>query len=95
MIKGFKLNTEIEDVDSDDGSENIEVTIEHTGVSLYIGVKGYGDHGSQDGCGFPIKLELWEGKLQLLVWDDINEQDPVIIDLEKAKESNRTERQGQ
>lgn len=97
MIDGFTVNTQIEDVESDDGSEKIEVTIEHTGCSLYIGAKGYGNNGSQDGHGMIAKLELWEGKLQLLVWDDINEQDPVVIDLEKAKESNRIdkERQGQ
>lgn len=87
MSNDFILNTKIYDVG--DNTDNLDVTVEHTGCSLYFGIKGYGDHDSQDGCGLPIKLELYEGELRLLVWDDINEQDPKIISLEKAKESNR------
>lgn len=90
MINDFIFNTKIFDTGDDvDDTNSIDVTIEHTGCSLYIKAEGYGENVSQDREGFPIKLELWEGELRLLVWDNINEQDPKIINLEKAKESNR------
>ena len=38
----------------------------------------------------PILLERHDGKLRLVVWADINEQEPThIIDLSGALESNR------
>jgi hypothetical protein len=42
-----------------------------------------------DGHGWPIGVEIWQGRLRLIVFDDINREDPQIIDLEKAKESCR------
>ena len=57
-----------------------------------IQVEGYGDKYSNDGEGFPILIEYYEGKLRLVVWSDINKDDPThIIDMENAKESNRNE----
>ena len=67
----------------------IEQENEHT---LAIRPVDYGDFSSQDGHGTPVILEIWEGKLQLHVWDDINREDPRLsIDLEGARESNRKE----
>ena len=34
-------------------------------------------------------IEIWQGRLRLIVFDDINREDPQIIDLEKSKESCR------
>lgn len=66
-------------------------------VSLYaleVGAAGYGDHDSIDGDGSPIFLEVHEGRLRLLVWADINQEDPThVIDLEGARESARKEGQ--
>lgn len=59
---------------------------------LLIRFKGYGDCCSAEGHGVPIILERYEGKLRLIVWADINKEDPThIIDLEEAREDNRKE----
>ena len=54
---------------------------------LWIGPTSYGDKCSIDGHGFPVALEIWQGKLRLIVFDDINTEDPKIIDLENAREN--------
>jgi hypothetical protein len=39
-----------------------------------------------------VALEIWEGQFRVIVWSDINEEDPEhIIDLADAKISNRKE----
>lgn len=56
---------------------------------LEIFVEGYGEHGAIDGDGSVVQLELWEGALRVLVRQDINCPDPVVLDMETAKESLR------
>jgi len=58
---------------------------------LWIQPKGYGEKCAEDGEGFPIGIEIWQGKLRLIVFDNINSEDPQIINLENAKESCRIE----
>jgi len=37
-----------------------------------------------------VALEIWEGEFRVIVWSDINEEDPThIIDLSGAQTSNR------
>jgi len=86
----MELKTQIEELDYD-SDEGLEVKITKYGRSLFIGVENHGDYSSKDGEGTVVKLELYQGKLQVIVWKDINEQDPIIIDLEKAREDNRKE----
>jgi hypothetical protein len=45
--------------------------------------------GVYDGDFSPILIEQWNGKIRLIYWSDINEQDPTIVDLSSALESNR------
>ena len=75
----------------DDCSEVVDgkVTIEKGNIGLLIKVRGYGDHDSQDGHGCPIILERLNGRLRLVVYNDINDEEPQIIDLEGARESER------
>ena len=64
----------------------IKVVTDSHGVS--IEAKGYGDSGSADGHGSPIFLELYRGRLRLLIWADINVEDPThVIDLAEAQEN--------
>jgi len=56
---------------------------------VVIDAKGYGDCCSADGHGSPVFLELYQGQLRLIVFADINEQDPEIINLDGAKEDRR------
>jgi hypothetical protein len=60
------------------------------GGTLWFGAEGYGDCGSPDGHGMPVKIEWYEGELWVLVWSDINNQDPTHkISLAGAMESRR------
>lgn len=59
---------------------------------LYIQPKGYGEPGAARGCGQPVFLELYEGKMRVVVHPDIlNEGNQKIIDLEDAKEDRVTD----
>jgi len=45
-----------------------------------------------DGQGSPILVEVADGKLRVVCWSDINEEDPThIISMEKAREDLRIE----
>lgn len=58
---------------------------------VYIQAHGYGDQLSaenEDYPSYPIGIEFYEDRFRVLAWNDINEADPVIIDMEKARESN-------
>ena len=70
-------------------SLTVRVTADTSTISIFP--EGYGDFGSADGHGCPVFLELYEGRLRLIVFADINEQDPTIIDLEGAREDRRIE----
>ena len=56
---------------------------------LQLSPKGYGEKCAEDGEGIPIGLEIWQGRLQVIVFDDIRSEDPWIIDLENARQSLR------
>ena len=77
---------------SDDHTETVSgsVKVEKDGLALLIGVQGYGEMTAEDGQAHPILLERFHGKLRLIVWGDINEENPThIIDLEPAREDAR------
>ncbi len=70
----------------------IKTRISSKGGQLWIQPEGYGDKCSADGYGCPIGLEIWQGRLRLIVYGDINEEEPRIIDLENARETCRIEK---
>lgn len=49
---------------------------------LWIQPAGYGNPVSAKGC--PIRLELCRGRLRLIVYSDIGDEDPLLIDMEGA-----------
>ena len=67
----------------------IKVNILSEGGQIWIQPEGYGEKCAVDGHGFPIGIEIWQSKLRLIVFNDINKEDPQIIDLEKARETAR------
>ncbi len=73
-----------------EGDRKLKIRVTSEGGSLNIYPEGYGDCDSADGHGVPVFLELWEARLRVVVFADINEQDPQIIDIEAAKENERT-----
>ena len=67
----------------------IKVNILSEGGQIWIQPQGYGEKCAMDDEGWPIGIEIWQGRLRLIVFDDINREDPQIIDLEKARETAR------
>lgn len=80
-------------IDQDDTSKTLSVLVEAPGNGLLLlRPEGFGEKTALDGHGHPIALELYEGKVRLFVWADINQEDPThTIDLSGALESNRKE----
>jgi hypothetical protein len=69
-------------------SIKIQIGIEKHGIGLLIHPDGTGTF---DGPYAPILLEQHEGTLLLIVWSDINEQEPThLIDLSTANEGCRS-----
>lgn len=56
---------------------SLPVDVEECGTFLNIRPSGYGN---------PVSLDFYEGKLRLLVNADPDEEEPLVIDLEGAKE---------
>lgn len=54
--------------------------------AIFICPKGYGTKTEEDGNGAPILIERWEGKLRVVIWNNINLEDPIVIDMEGARE---------
>ena len=75
--------------DQDPKKENrIKVKVSCINGFLLIKPEGYEDlHGGE-----PITIELYEGSLRVIIWSDINEEDPThIINIDKAKVEKRKE----
>ena len=61
---------------------------EHEQICIHL--KGFGDKVSVDGQGCPIMIDTLDGRVRLMVWADINYEDPTdILCLEGARESAR------
>ena len=69
-----------------------EVVINVVGGQLGIRIEGYGDKCSADGKGQPIMLDYMANRLEVVVWSNINEEDPThYIKMEGAMEKNRVD----
>ncbi len=79
------LTTILNDADPE-SSATLEVRVTGDNSTVSIFPNGYGDCGSEPGHGCPVFLELYQGRLRLIVFPDINDQEPTIIDLEAARE---------
>ena len=85
--------TEIFDVIDDSNYEPITVIVrDNNNKEIGIVAKDYGLKNIPDGEGEVAIIENRGGTLFLIVWADINREDPThIIDLSGAKISNRKE----
>lgn len=73
------------------GSRKVLVEVPGNGLIL-LRPEGTGDKCSPSGLGHPVALELYEGSVRILVWSDINQEDPThVIPLDGALESARKE----
>jgi hypothetical protein len=68
----------------------LALTIKHDGDMVVIGADGYGEKNGTPDSGGPVVIELYEGQLRVIVWGDINSEDPThIIPLDGALETAR------
>ena len=73
-----------------ESQKTIKSQAEYENGNLCLRFNGYGDSSSEDGHGCPVMIEFYNNELRVVVWGNINEQDPThIIPLTKAKESLR------
>ncbi len=74
-------------LDTSTATSNVTISVEKNNLALIIHPEGMG---VWDGPFAPVLLERHRGKLRLVVWANINQQEPThIIDLSEALESNR------
>ena len=85
VVKEFDFS--FNEYETSDPGASGKVRVGNDGLAIYI--DGYGECTSPSGEGSVIILEKHDGKLRLLIWDDIQEEDPLIINLESAHESRR------
>ena len=67
----------------------VRVQVECDRLALILSPKGFGTFGADGRCG-PVLMELHRGKLRLIVWADIRQEEPThVIDLSGAKLSRQ------
>ena len=76
---------------SDSKPTEIKVNVISESGQLWIQPEGYGEKCVIDGEGYPVGIEIWQGKLRLIIFDEINSEEAKTIDLDNAKESRRHE----
>ena len=87
MKKSFE--TELKDPETNE-TLKVEVRVCDSMGGLEVFIEGYGTNGCKAGHGAPFALDFHDGELRLLVWADINDEDPThTIDLSEARETNR------
>lgn len=85
---GSSMKLQIRDANGSHEYRAIELEIQSHGIA--IRPVGYGDKLSPDGQGSPLLIEFRNGIPVLIVWDDINNEEPShIISLQRAAESKR------
>lgn len=87
LVQSFDVN--LIDAHTDRAARQpIRVAGSASGVTVFA--EGYGQRASAEGHGPPVFLELYGGELRLLVWADINSEEPThIIPLGGAREARR------
>ncbi len=87
-----KANTKLVDqqATSRRNRRSIPVQIQMSDAYIEIAPEGYGEKTATEGHGSPIIIEVHEGKLRLVVYGDINREEPTdVISLEGARETAR------
>jgi hypothetical protein len=86
MERDVEYHHQIED--AYDSDKKIGIKAQVSNRHLLIGIDGHGDFCETNG--FPIVLEHEDGECRLLVWADINSEEPThVIPLKGARENAR------
>jgi len=87
-INSLQINCNIKDSSSQSQSKDLSVKVESLTNEISLNLKDYETKtGIKDAI---IILEYYVGVPRLLVWNDINKEDPMIIPLDKAHIKCRT-----
>lgn len=90
MTRSQKTTLDLKLADADSESlGTLPIRIEASDFAISIYPEGHGDFSSADGHGCPLFIEFYQGRLRVIAFPNINEQDPQIIDLSGAKEDRR------
>ena len=83
------LTVDLEDVyDEEAKPQPVQVRYNERGVGFHF--PGFGDLTTVDGEGEPVYIEYRDGVPTVVVWGDINQEDPThVISLEDAAEAKR------
>lgn len=81
------LECRLDDLGEGEGAP-LPCRIEYGDGAIWIHVDGYGTFNDMPGDGFPIKVELYNGELQILLWRDIRSGDPSdVLGMQLAQET--------
>jgi len=88
---GKRYTTELHDHCGTTPEQSIKATAILGRLCILVGAEGFGTMNTE-GDEPMVMVEYWEGELRVLVWSDINQEDPThIISLEGAKHEARKE----
>ena len=94
MLVTTDLNDAASGGGNGEGMSAVRATIEIGDNAIMLGFDGYGDFSSSEGSGRAVLVENYQGGIRLIVFADINNQEPTnIIELQRALESIRQESQ--
>jgi hypothetical protein len=75
---------------ADPNGRQVEVRAVEGHSFFEVRAEGYGEKAAADGEGSILAVEVYEGRLRLLVFSDIETEGPThVIDLEGAREDRR------
>lgn len=90
MTRSDQKTLELKLADADSESlGSLSIRIVATGFVISVYPQGYGDCGSADGHGCPLFIELYQSRLRVVAFPNINNEEPQIIDLNGAREDTR------
>jgi hypothetical protein len=83
------LQFTLEEQDIYSSTKCVPVKVSIQNGQVWMQIEGYGEKCTEDGQGSPVGMEIWQGRLRLIVFGNINSEEPQIVNLERAIESLR------
>jgi hypothetical protein len=85
------LETKVYDGLHDD-VEGTEISVTEMPNHIAISIAGHGDSLSNNDAGVPVIIEKYDGEFRVVIWGDINQEDPThIISLADTKVEKKVE----
>ena len=72
-------------------SGELPATLVLDGSDIWMGFEGHGAFDMEPGRGLPVYIEYYEGRLRVCLYDDVNQGDCQIIDMQGAREGERVD----